>query len=151
MSEPREICGDPSCPNSELWWSRFMRFGDSGSPTGAPVFGNEQRGGRGVELFFSGSRLNVACPGGNDNATLSPVLHKPPPLSIFEGGGVRAAVKKKWALSWLHPPSEWSYRIFGRNTHPHFLPSPHNPSRWGYQRRRRFFLGPVGYPASEWS
>ena len=70
-----------------------MRFDDSGpGPTGAPVFDDEhslQRGGGGGGNFFdSGSRLDVACPGGNNDATLSSVLHKPPPFPPLGKGEV---------------------------------------------------------------
>ena len=56
-----------------------MRFGDSGSPTGALVFGDEQRGVRVFNLFTV-----VVGFMQHANATLSPVLHQlPPPCPPF--------------------------------------------------------------------
>ena len=59
-----------------------------------------------VQHFYSGSRLNVACLGGNDDATLKPVLRKPPTLPALGGRGVSAASEKQRSLLCPPPPSE---------------------------------------------
>ena len=57
-----------------------------------------------VQLFDSGIRLNVAIPGGNRDATLSPVLLKSPPSPPLGEEGVSTAGGKRGALLWLIPP-----------------------------------------------
>jgi hypothetical protein len=113
----------------KLWWSHFMRFGDSVSPTGAPAFGDEQR----VVCVFSTFGIMVAglmCPGGNYDATLSPVQLQPSPLLPLIRGGDSAAGGKMCSFL-AYPPLRMQLPHFCRKNAPTFLPPQPKTSQGG--------------------